>query len=154
MILFRSRRHEHDSGSEIPRLLPNHQADKSVEELFSGLNDDIFYLKQNLKHLQSDLSAQQTKITILIAFNSLLLCLILISLLKKLFTKPANMSIPNMELRRRPLLELKSTSNSSITNINHFTSKSMTSSPKLRPNTPGLVLSDDEVLLLDESIRE
>lgn len=161
LILFRSRRHDHDSNNEIPRLLTAGQDDKSVEELFSSLNDDIFSLKQNFKRLQSDLSSQQTKITILITFNSILLCFILISLLKKLlFTKPSNKSSPNMELRRLPLVELKSTSNSSISSINYNSaSKSTislqnTPSPKPAPNTPGVILSDDEVLLLDESIRE
>lgn len=160
LILFRSRRHDdHNSNNDIPRLLTAGQDDKSVEELFSALNDDIFSLKQNFKRLQSELSSQQTKITILISFNSVLLCFILISLLKKfLFTKPSNnKSSPNMELCRLPLVGLKnaSSSSSSLPSINyHSASKSTVSNPKSAPNTPGVVLSDDEVLLLDESIRE
>jgi hypothetical protein len=158
LILFRSRRHDHDPSNEIPQKLLASQDDKSVEDLFSSLNDDIFSLKQNIKRLQSDLSTQQTKITMLITFNIVLFGFILICLLKKfVFTKPANKSSTNIELRRRPLLELKSTSNLSISSINPSTFKSTISlqtSPKPAPNTPGVVLSDDEVLLLDESIRE
>ena len=157
LILFRSRRHEETTDDQIPRLLAN-QADKSVEELFSSLNEEIFDLNQNLKRIQSHLSSQQTKITVLLAFNSLLLCILLISLLKKLFIKSTNKTSPNPELRRRPLLELKSTSN--LSSSSPIATKSMcslqsTPSPKPpTPNTPGVVLSDDEVLLLDESICE
>lgn len=158
LILFRSRRHDDIGGNDgIPRLLAG-QADKSVEELFSGLNDEISGLKVDFNRIQSDLSAQQSKITLLIAFNGLLSCILLISLLKKFFVKPANKPTPFPELRRRPLLELKSSSSSS-TSINLPTSKSVTTlnstpSPKPAPNTPGVVLSDDEVLLLDERICE
>ena len=90
------------------------------------------------------MSLQQTKVSILIGLNCALFLVIIIQFFIKRRTNSFNI-IKQPALKRRPLLELKSPSS--------LSSSLSRSSGEINPaskNTPGVVLSDDEVLLLDE----
>ena len=154
LILFRSARSPNDpsiQSSSNTRLIldasdhENSRADeRSFEDLFARLNQNLFTLQGDFKRLQSEMSLQQTKVSILIVLNCALFLVIIIQFFIKRRTNSFNI-IKQPALKRRPLLELKSPSS--------LSSSLSRSSGEINPaskNTPGVVLSDDEVLLLDE----
>ena len=154
LILFRSARSPNDpsiQSSPNNRLIldpsdhENARADeRSFEDLFFKLNQNLITLQGDFKRLQSEMSLQQTKVSILIVLNCALFLVIIIQFLIKRRTN--NLTIKQPALKRRPLLELKSPSSLSSS----LSRSSGEINPARSKNTPGVVLSDDEVLLLDE----
>ena len=180
-FLFRSRRQEADDLNNIdiiPKLIES--GSNGLDDLLSNLSNEISNLKSELKHLHSIQSSQKFKITILLSINGIFMVLLLIKFIGRMFTKRtfSLTNNPDSELKRRPLLDLKSPNGSSsnlngsgsgsgskigsisnskigsgsISNITGNTDKlqSQHQSQSKSSLTPGVVLSDDEVLLLDE----
>ena len=153
LILFRSARSADDSGiqSSNNRLILDpsggggdfEKSDgNSFEEVFASLNQNMLNLQTDFKRIQSELSLQQTKVSILILFNSLLFLAILLQIFLNRRSRISS-NPKQTALKRRPLLELKSPTSLS-------SSLSRSSGEIDKNNNPGVVLSDDEVLLLDE----
>lgn len=145
LILFRSRRNDlQDDDLDDPKLI----SDIPIPELTS-LTDEISNLKADVKRIQSNLASQQLKLSILIVFNSLFVAVVLVQIIRRWIKnyKPTK-NHPNLALRRRPLIELKSPSSSS--SMIASTSTSNLQHDSREQTTPGVVLSEDEVLLYEE----
>ena len=165
LILFRSTRstgtdNEQTSGNNnIPpanRLIMDSSNERSFEEIISSMNQNLFDLQSDYQRIQSELAIQHTKISILFLFNFILVLVILLQFVLKrrrdLTSSTASKQQSNA-LKRLPLLDLKSP-NSKSSSLSHSASSFMRSSGSREnvacKNTPGVVLSDDEVLLLDD----
>lgn len=153
LILFRTPRTEDDNNDAggFPKLI----SDIPIPELTS-LSDEMNSLKTDFKRIQSDLSIQQHKLTFLIVFNITLLTLFLAGTIRKwlLGGSSKNQSAAASEFRRCPLTELKSPSTSPNASLAASSSVANLADreehKRTMTTTPGVVLSEDEVLMYDE----